>query len=438
MYLKALLKSRICLFVILGFISFSSCSNEIGESISSKSTIQTSNGLLLVTGQLQAPQSIKSIQLYKKGSSVHTLPVLKLDSEDKLVLEFDELTTQSGQFIIRFTHHNQNWEKSGMPDPWIIDGINELDLVGGVRNQLSDPQYFHYKMEFPNNRFSFLVSGNYLVHVYDYQSGTELFSLPFFVSENVGDVDAYSETVFNAGENGEALDQLFGKYSYPDFVEFPQFDLSYSFTQNRFWGQSKTSREITFHTEGFTEFRLSRVNSFQANFDFTALDLSTFSTQDHRIFDFQPGYTPPRIILRDDYLNFLATPKNTFQTEYGIPNSSRSARYGEISFSLNTGGQLNLPSPSIFLIGDFNQWSISDRYKLRYNAEKGIYETRALIKQGTYSYKYVLLQNDVIDPLTLSDSITKQSQEYTGFVYYKDPQYQYSRLLKVKSFFSLR
>lgn len=422
----------------MAFLSFSSCSGEIGDSISSKSTPSASNGLLLVPGQLQAPQSIKSIQLYKKERDINALPVFELDSKDILVLEFDELTTQSGQFLIRFTHHNQNWEKSGMPDPWIIDGINEMDLVGGVRNQLSDPQYFHYKLEFPNNRFSFLISGNYLLHVYDYQSGTELFSLPFFVSENIGNIEAYSETVFNAGENGEALDQLFGKYSYPEFVEFPQFDLSYTFTQNRFLGKSKYPKEISFYTEGFTEFRLSRNNSFQANFDFTALDLSTFSTQNYRIFDFQPGYTPPRITLRDDYLNFLATPKTTFETEYGLPNSNRSARYGEVTFSLNTGGQLDLNSPSIFLVGDFNQWSISDRYKLRYNANKGVYETRALIKQGTYSYKYILQENGIVDPLTLSDSITKQSQEYTGFVYYKDPQYQYSRLLKLRSFFSLK
>lgn len=414
----------------------SSCSGEIGDAISIEKQSSTPAGLLLVPGQLQAPQSIKSIQLYKKGRGLDILPILELGSNDRLVLEFDELTTQSGQFIIRFSHHNQNWEKSGMPEPWIIDGVNELDLIGGQKNQLSDPEYYHYSFEFPIPQLSFKISGNYLMHIYDFQSDTELFSIPFFVSENVGEINSYSETVFNSGENGSAVDQLFGKYSYPEFVEFPQFDLSYSFVQNRFLGQSKIPKEISFYTEGFTEFRLSRKNSFHANFDFNKLDLSTFSTQNYRIFDFQPGYTPPRIILRDDYLNFSSTPKTTFNSEFGTPNSSRSARYGEVTFSLNTGGQLDLTSSSVFLVGDFNQWSISDRYKLRYNSEKGVYETRALIKQGSYSYKYVLSENGEVDQLTLNDSITKQSQEYAGFVYYKDPQYQYSRLLKVQAFFS--
>lgn len=421
------MKSKLLLLIILGSGIFNSCVTEEATTFRTRTSTPATPSLLLVPGQIPAPQSIKSIQLYNR-SNVNRLPIISLNSNEKLTLEFDELTSLSGQFRIRFTHHDQNWAQSQMPDAWLFDGFNELTLHGGEKNQFSEPGYYHYEMTLPNDGLRFLVSGNYMVHVLDFQSGTELFSLPFYVTENEGELTSTAEIVYNAGKDGSAIDQLFGEYNYPEFIEFPQFELNYVFVQNRFWGKFRKADQVSNVKTGLTEFHLSRDHSFPANFDFTSLDLSSFTTQNSKIISYDPGEIPPEVVLKDDFLNFLSTPDAT-NFEYGIPNKGRSAKYGEVFFRFNDQG--TLPSGSeIYLIGDFNQWSISDRSMLSYNNTLGVYQTSVVLKEGVYSYKYVTLEYDEINALKLSDSLTKQAQEYTTFIYYKDPQYQYDRLLK--------
>ncbi|GAB5408671.1 MAG: DUF5103 domain-containing protein [Balneolaceae bacterium] len=408
-----------------------SCAPGISNAVKSPTEVIQTPSLLIVPGQLKAPQSIQSIQLYRKGF-VSNPPIIELGTNNKLVLSFDELAAVSGQFRIQFSHHNKNWEESGLPEPWVFEGNNELFLRGGERNLEFKPDYFHYNFEFPNRDLKFNLSGHYLVHVYDYQSGIELFSIPFFVTENKGELETEIETIFNQGTNGNTIDQIFGEFIYPDFIEFPQFDLSYSFVQNRFWKKAKNVDQTSFTTKGKTEFHLSRANSFNANFDFSSLNLSELSLQNPQIYNFEPNRIPQRVTLKDDVLNFLADSRFVSDPEFGFPSNDRSARYTEVFFRFNNGGRTSNSSP-VFLIGGFNQWSISDRYKLEPNIEQGVFETSALIKEGRYSYKYVTVENGEINDLKLSDSLTKRGQEYIAFVYYRDPQYQYDRLIKTTS-----
>ncbi len=410
------------------FLFLVSCSSEANLVNQSTEIPRSTPGLLLVPGQLSTPQSIKSVQLYKKGFE-GSPPIIELDSNEKLVLEFDELASVSGQFRISFTHHNKNWEETGLPDQWIYDGVNELFLRGGTESLEFKPDYFHYSYEFPNRDLSFKLSGHYLIHIYDYNSNTELFSLPFFVSEAEGNLSVNTETLFNQGNDGNAVDQLFGMYEYPDFVEFPRFDLSYAFIQNRFWKKSRNAGQVSFTTDGYTEFHLSRENSFPANFDFSFLDLTELSLQNNQIYNIEPARIPSRVTLKDDYLNFLSNPKSFFNSELGFPKKDLRARYLEVIFRFNSAERLSNSTP-IYLIGDFNQWSISERNQLRFNENLGVYETSSLIKEGKYSYKYVTFENREVNELRLSDSLTKRDQEYIGFIYYRDPQYQYDRILR--------
>ncbi len=421
-----------CFSLLLALFLLISCSNTENQLVTTQPPVRSStSSLLLVPYQLQAPPSFKSLQFYRKGNQANP-PVIELNSNNRLVLEFDELTSLSGQFLIRITHRDSDWSESGLPEPWIFDGVNELFLLGGEPNRANKPNYFHYKFEFPTRELKFNVSGNYMLHVLDFNSKTELFSLPFFVSEQEGEQTHYVETLFNQGNDGGALDQLFGEYSYPDFIEFPQFNLSYSFAQNRFWGQAKEADQSSFVEEGVTEFHLSRRNSFSANFDFTRLDLSNLSLQNPDIFSIDPTSIPTEVILRDDFLNFLAEPSASFDSEFGFPNRDLFSTYADVNFRLNTAG--NTSFEDFYLIGDFNQWSISERDKLNYNQELGIWETNSLIKEGEYAYKYVTVKEGEIEPVRLSDSISKRDQEYISFIYYRDPELQYDRLLHVKLF----
>ena len=139
-------------------------------------------------------------------------------------------------------------------------------------------------------------------------------------------------------------------------------------------------------------------------------------------------------ILREDVLNFSADPSFGWGSTFGNPKTDEEAQYANVFFRFEDGGQFS-SNQGVYLVGDFNQWLLSENNRLRYNENSGYWETSVLIKEGTYTYKYALKSGaDEIDDLLLSDTITRQQQEYTSFVYFQDPEYQYHRLLQVQVF----
>ena len=432
MYLKVL-SIRNLFFLLIPCFIITGCTGSV-TSLNNQPDTKQYVSRYLVPNQLPAPQSIKSLQLYRKGDD-SSPPILRLGSSQKLVLAFDELSNLSGQFRITFSHYDQNWNESNIPQDWYLSGINELILGGGKKNKLSQPDYFRYQTEFPNSQVGFKISGNYMLHVSDFNSGIRLFSLPFFITENVGEIESWVETVYNAGQRYNAVDRPFSEFIYPDFIEFPQFDLSFYFVQNRFWGDAKQSQNFDFSENDRSQFHLSQDRGFPANFDFVSLNLQELSVNSRNILDWQPEKTPPVIVLREDVLNFSSDPVPAWNSIFGNPKSSDDARYASVRFRFEDGGQFSA-NQGVYLVGDFNQWLLSESNRLEYNENSGYWETSSLIKQGTYSYKYAVKSSGEygIDDLILSDTITRQNQEYTSFVYFKDPDYQFQRLLQVQTF----
>lgn len=437
MFLKAISISKLFFISLFCVWLLGGCNANILKSSNDYTLHETYTSRYLVPNQLPAPSSIKSVQLYRSGST-NNPPIIELGSSQKLTLEFDELTSLSGQFRVTFSHHDQEWNESNIPTDWYMDGSGELIVGGGTPNLLSRPNYFHYHEEFPNSQINFLISGNYMLHVTDFATGTRLFSLPFFVTENVGEIESWVETVYNAGQRYEALDRPFSEFIYPDFVAFPEFDLSFYFVQNRFWGDAKRSQHYDFSEEDRTQFHLSRDNAFYANYDFLSLNLNSLSETNRQIIEWRPGEVPPLAILREDVLNFTSDPIASWGSSFGNPHKNREARYANVRFRFQDGGQFTADD-GVYLVGDFNQWLLSEDSKLKYNKNSGYWETTSLIKEGSYTYKYaVKAGSDGIDDLLLSDTITRQQQEYTSFVYYQDPDYRYQRLLQVQTFQSAR
>lgn len=393
-----------------------------------------SNSLLLVSSQTPLPQSIKGVQFYRKNYP-GSPPIIRLNTSDQLVLSFDELSSLSGQFEVRFEHYNQDWTNSDLADIWIFEGIGSQTIQGGELNRESRPNYYSYTYQFPNRDIQFLVSGNYQIIISDYQSGTELFSLPFFITENEGEFEPATETFYNAGPYGAAMNQVSGTFYYPDFIEFPQFNLTYRITQNRFWKESISPTQTNFVTNSQTSFRTTRDQFFPSYTEFNTLDLRRLSLQNPQIFGYDRAEVPELITLRNDYFNFSSDVRTITETGFGRPVTNRDARYLSVDFRYETQGAVARNS-EIYLLGDFNQWTIDEKFKLKYSNELGLFTVNALVKQGLYNYQYAIFEGSEINFLRNLESLTSKPQEYAGFVYYKDPQLQYDRLLNTRIFYS--
>lgn len=407
--------------------------SENGSSNNERPAFSPPQNQFTVPGQLNASDLVYSIQLNRSGS-IQSAPVYELGSSQRLNLSFDLLETDSRQLSISFTHHNPDWSESNLSEEFYKEGFFELYIPVGNLNTGARPNYRTYEYTFPNDDVELLVSGNYMLRVEDSDSGNFLFSVPFFVTENEGSIVSEVETINVPREEGRISHVPGSIYEVPDYIQTPQFDLEFYYTQNQFWGRSKEADELDTSTEGEVSFEVSREEAFTGDYEFQFLSLTSLSQQAPQIFAYDPAEIPPRVVLYEDDQGFSASRNRVPASRLGRPEFSADARYANVHFRFNPSSQI--PSnANVYLVGDFSNWALRSNYQLRYHPETDRWRTNGIIKTGTYAYKYVLLENNRIRDLALDDSYTRSQQEYHAFVYYRDPDRFYYRLLQTNNFF---
>lgn len=382
-----------------------------------------------VAPQVSPPRNIQSIQLYREGSPSNP-PVIRLGGNERLILEFDYLDSMAKQFTIQIRHYSGSWEASPLNPEFYIDGFYEDYFGGGEKSFVQRPSYRHFEYTFPNQQFSINTSGNYLLSIFDAGTNELLFALPLFVSEDEGGIRTRVEKLFTRREDLREEDRLFSEYRYPEFVELPQFDLTFIYVQNRFWGRAREVRFFDTSSPGLVNFHLSQDEAFLGDYEFNTLDIRSLSVTGRRILSYEPENIPPKLILRRDVQNLSPVPAFSPGPRFGLPIDDRNAQYANVQFQLETGaGPDSLQK--IYLVGDFNRWSVNELNRMEFDSTTHLWQGNAFIKQGEYAYKYVVLEGNRIDDLALDQSYTFSRQEYFAFVYFRDPARHYDRLLKV-------
>ena len=76
-------------------------------------------------------ETIKTVQLYPAGDSRNQLrnPVIALQSNQQLILEFDELYEDAYDYQARIIHCNHDWQPSGLSALQYLDDYNEFNLT---------------------------------------------------------------------------------------------------------------------------------------------------------------------------------------------------------------------------------------------------------------------------------------------------------------------
>lgn len=387
-----------------------------------------------VPRQVTPPNRIQSVQLKKPGDPAAP-PVIRLQTDDHLVLSFDEMSSHADFFTVKITYHNRDWSRSTLIPVDYLGGSGQDQISDVHPSTVQDPRYMHYSYTFPNRILKPVVSGNFMLHVYDSRTGEELFSLPFFVSENKNEVTTKTDLLYNQGPGSYRYHQLFTSYHYPDFVKFPQFNLHVTYTQNRFWGRTKDADVTNVSQKGVLEVHNSRDNLFIANYGFLELNLQSFSHPQYNVVEYRPGTIPPAVVLRTDTPALSTETKIRSYFKFGQIDNSPNAHYANVHFSLNASDILNADA-QVYLLGSFNSWSIQPSGKMTYDRGSGLFKGAVEIKQGRYNYKYAVVEDGRVDDLRLDTHFASTRQEYVVFVYYHDQTRQIDRLLAENDFFT--
>ena len=110
-------------------------------------------------------QRIKTVQIFKEGWNL-SYPIIKLNSEEKLVFNFDLLADQPETYYYTFVHCDKDWKKSDIFQNDYLKGYSENPVEDYVNSFNTTVSYIHYKLSFPNDRVSISLSGNYILVIY--------------------------------------------------------------------------------------------------------------------------------------------------------------------------------------------------------------------------------------------------------------------------------
>ena len=387
--------------------------------------------LISQVSEVNPPDYIKTIT-FKGDTPESQLPVLKLG--EYLVLEFDALNGDEEDYYYKITHYNFDWTPSILVQSEYLEGFDNQRIRNYENSYNTYQIYSHYKLTIPNTQTKRLkVSGNYLISIYN-NDDEFIFSRKFMIYEdktNVGvalkrsrDIQFIEEkqrveiiiapknmqlnnpkqTVKTLIVQNNNLNTAISNLK-PQYTIGNQLIYKYD-TESSFWGGNE-----------YLYFENKDVRA--ANTGVRAIDLQEL--YHNHLFTNTERATKPYTYNPDINGNYLIT-------NIDADDPSIEADYVWMHFYLLTNEFLN--NKSIHVYGNFNNYAIDESTKLIYDEYNNVYTNVQLLKQGFYSYKYVVVDNNnTLNEGAISGNFYQTENNYKVIVYYRDLGGRYDKII---------
>ena len=408
--------------------------------------------LLLISSQLKAiaaepdsviysnhifDQRIKTVQLFKEGWNL-SYPIIKLNSIDKLVLNFDLLVDQPETYYYTIIHCDKDWNKSDIFPNDYLKGNAENPIEDYTNSFNTTVSYIHYKLSLPNDRVDITISGNYILYVYPADKPEEpAITQRFTITEDVTQiiVTAHRPQMTKDNNTHQQVDFTvnYGTQSITD-----PFRNVYAFIlQNGRWDNAKRNLKPDFYGNNELKYNsLSDKNIFQGGNEFRYFDIKSIR--------YQTEYVKRIDFVIPNYNVYLFPSENRefkpyfywqdFNGKYYIAfqegkKPDTESDYVNVYFTLPS--DQAIPGGRMYISGGLNQWAFNKNNLMTYNQEKKEYECTMLLKQGWYNYEYVFLKNGETNGTAslFEGSHYETENDYIVLVYYRNPHDRYDRVI---------
>jgi hypothetical protein len=380
-------------------------------------------------------EKIKTVQLYKEGWNL-SYPVIKLNSDEKLVLHFDFLNDRAESYDYTIIHCDKDWNKTDIFYSEYLDGFPENPLEDYKASFNTTVGYFHYQVSIPNDRVKLKISGNYILRVFPSGKPDEpAITRRFVVTENATGitVSAHRPLMTKSNNTHQQIDFVI---SHPNLSLTDPMRNIYAFIlQNGRWDNAKRNLKPEFYGTNELKYNsLSDKNIFPGG-------------NEYRYFDIKSIRYQTQFVARISYLfpnyNVYLTPSESrefkpyfywedFNGKYYVAvqegrNPDTDADYVNVYFTLKSSQPVT--DGTMYVSGALNDWKFDKNNLMFYNSEKGQYECTMLLKQGWYNYEYIFLKTGEksAPPSEMEGSHYETENDYLVLVYYRNPRDRYDR-----------
>ncbi|MDR0828856.1 MAG: DUF5103 domain-containing protein [Prevotellaceae bacterium] len=390
--------------------------------------------------------NIKTLQVLVDNKPLE-LPVIELNSNDRIKISFDEMSYSSKSFNYKIFHCNADFAQSVLFENEYIDGFYSGIINDFALSENTLTLYANYQFFLPNDDFSFKVSGNYAVIIYEDNNiekpvATARFSVVEPVIQIVNmKVLANTDIEFN-GRFQQVEFEIDNSY-FPISNVFQE--LNVSVFQNRRTDNAAINIKPTFTALYKQTYNHNRALIFEGG-------------NQYRLADFSSEYAfsgeVDKIRKEDEYYNVFLFPAEN-RAEMSSPNSGGDA---DGRFLINRRGyddaditadymwlhfilpaKMPFADGDIYLLGDLTSNIFDRNSKLDYDSQMQLYHKALFLKQGGYSFLYAFVPKNAQNtqkpqPILqkIEGSYWQTENEYSVFVYYRAFADRFDRLIGVK------
>jgi hypothetical protein len=381
-------------------------------------------------------QNIKTVLMYS-GNNDLSMPIWDLGSARQLTLSFDHLSLDIQDYYYTIIHCNSNWEPSNLDQSEYIDGYFEDQISEYQSSFNTNVNYTHYKLKFPSEYMRPTVSGNYILQVYDnYNPDKILFTKRFMVVERKTNIAARVRNMNQTSNysNDQELEVVV------DYTEDEFYDiignLKVQVLKNRNWTsyleltQPNLIKDYEFTFNDFTKLKFEGGNEFHV---FNSKNIHHYSENIQNISFIDNMY---HFQLVEDvdrtFADYVYKQELNGQFKVDVNPSEYPETEADYVFAYFT-LKMNAPMQEgdIYVWGGLTNYDFTEDSKMTYNFEQKAYECRLFLKQGYYTYQYVLFEKGEYDFKYIEGNHSQTENSYTVLVYYHDFRGDYDRLIGV-------
>lgn len=378
---------------------------------------------------------IKSVQFYPNAQE-QTIPILALNSDDKLFLSFDDLRADNRTFYYTIEHCTFDWKSSNLSTLEYIEGVTE-DRVFDYKSSMNTLQaYTHYQLSFPNEGSMIpKLSGNYLLKVYeDADKSRLILTRKFYVYRQEVGLDIKTLPSFDVSKRKQnqklnievSLEQL--------NINNPYQDIKVVVKQNRRDDMQEILSKPMFVKEDQLIYNNNKTLDFDGGNEFHNLDIRSFRLLSGQIQNSVKDSLRKLILIPDQDLS-TETYSFSFDEDgkYFIRNSDFEdseveGDYANIEFTLKT------PPPSngekLYIVGLFNNFDTTNENEMVYDIQGGVWKGVLKLKQGLYHYTYKCIdENGKVLVNKYNGHHFETGNTYDVFTYYRKPATRWDELV---------
>jgi hypothetical protein len=374
---------------------------------------------------------VQTVQLYPYGNQL-AYPIIKLNSEDRLELHFDDLDGNVKNYYYTFQLCDADWTPAMLSTFDYISGFSQQRLTTYRNSSIAFTRYTHYQATLPDRNCKPSRSGNYILKVYLNGDTTQLaFTKRMLVVDDKASISAAIQQPFS-GQIFRTHQKIQFRVNLTDQLNIVnQFQqVKVAILQNNRWDNAVFNLRPTFFSRNRLEYNTETDAVFPSGKEWRWLDLRSYRFLSDRIERANKQSNSTDIFVKPDAdrssqrFNFFRDNNGMFtiETTESI-NPLWQTDYATVYFTYVPPDKVPYANKDVFLFGALSNYNIDDSAKMEFNKATGVYEKTLFLKNGYYDYCYVTVDKNDKNRQASFDftegNYWESENTYTILVYYR-------------------